>query len=57
MVEVRLAGLDRQTCEAVLFDVGGFERTDPAPVDDGAELVRLSGGSPGGARALAAPRL
>lgn len=56
VVEVRLAGLDRQTCEAVLFDVGGFERTDPAQVDDVAELVRLSGGSPGVALELAARR-
>ena len=56
VVEVRLDGLDRETCEAVLFDAGGFDRTDAAQVEEVAELVRLSGGAPGVAMALSSRR-
>ncbi len=56
VVEVRLDGLDRETCEAVLFEAGGFDRTDAGQMEEVAELVRLSGGSPGVALELGARR-
>ncbi len=56
VVEVRLGGLDRETCEAVLFEAGGFDRTDSGQVAEVAGLVRLAGGSPGVALDLHARR-